>query len=174
MVSTKQMEGWIRQVRFFAGLDEETAALLIEQMGVTRFEKATYLCREGEPGEQMFIIESGTVSVQKKGHQDLAVEIAELQAGDVTGTASMFTRGRRSADLVASALTATDELLGGEGDLSVCAEGSLFWKAPGYAERVRRTVDELRASLGRAGRCQVIRVAHANLIGSAAAVYSRP
>ncbi len=71
----------------------------------------------------------------------------------------------RSADLVACGLAAVlDNLPAGR--CQVAAEGGLFWKAPGYAERVRATLAEL---LGSADRVHIAHIDDANLAGSAAA-----
>lgn len=101
MVSTHEMRKWLRQVSFFAGLDEETVELLLEKMSAKTYVKESYLCKEGEFGDRMYVIEAGVISVQKRGKNSIPVEIATLKAGDVAGTTSMFTRGRRSADLIA-------------------------------------------------------------------------
>ena len=101
MSSTHQVARWLKQVSFFSGLDEETVTLLLDRMTVETFENGAYLCREGEQGNRLFIIESGEVAVEKRGDKGAVVEIARLGVGDVAGTTSMFTQGRRSADLVA-------------------------------------------------------------------------
>lgn len=101
MSSSNQLAVWLQKVQFFSGLDEATISLMLDRMTVSNFEQGAYLCREGERGDRLFIIESGKVSVEKQGEKSVAVEIAELGIGDVAGTASMFTMGRRSADLLA-------------------------------------------------------------------------
>ncbi len=71
----------------------------------------------------------------------------------------------RSADLVAVGLAAVADLHPPEAALSVGAEGSLFWRSPGYAARVQLRLDEL---LG-AQRARIRSVSQANLVGAAAA-----
>ena len=81
---------------------------------------------------------------------------------------------RRSAEMVAASLAATFDLMktdGAEADLFVTAEGSLFWKAPGYARHVGQTLDALLAADG--ARAHITHVDNANLLGSTAAVLSR-
>lgn len=85
------------------------------------------------------------------------------QAGDLARAVIV-----RSADLVAAALAATSALLGGVGRLSVFAEGSVFWKAPRYSQRVASTYAALARS-----RLQVGSAQNANLVGSALAALSR-
>jgi hexokinase len=71
----------------------------------------------------------------------------------------------RSADLVACGLAAVLDCLP-PGRCQVAAEGGLFWKAPGYADRVRST---LGALLGSDDRVLIVHIDDANLAGAAAA-----
>ncbi len=71
----------------------------------------------------------------------------------------------RSADLVACGLAAVTDLLPA-GAVQVAAEGGLFWNAPGYAQRVRASLDSL---LDQPGRVSLLRLHQANLLGAAAA-----
>jgi len=60
-------------------------------------------------------------------------------------------------------------VLGGEGDLHVSAEGSLITNGPGYADRLRATLDALLAERGGQARARLTFPRDANLIGSALA-----
>lgn len=71
---------------------------------------------------------------------------------------------QRSADLVAASLAAVASF--GSGSLAIQAEGGLFWKAPGYSERVESTLARL---LGPTRRFQILRGDEVNLLGAAAA-----
>jgi hexokinase len=70
----------------------------------------------------------------------------------------------RSADLVGAGLAAVADLLDGEGEVTVLAEGGLFWNAHGYPERVTAAFDRLNGS-----GLEIRHIEHANLIGSAVA-----
>lgn len=74
---------------------------------------------------------------------------------------------RRAADLVAAALAATHDLLGSDRDLHVNAEGTLFWRGPGFAERVDQTLAALLQERGCRGR--FTQGEGANFLGSARA-----
>jgi hexokinase len=71
----------------------------------------------------------------------------------------------RSADLVACGLAAVLDALP-PGRCVVAAEGGLFWKAPGYADRVRATLAGLGAG---ADLVRIVGIDDANLAGAAAA-----
>ena len=73
----------------------------------------------------------------------------------------------RSADLVAAGLAAVLATYPADAEgLGILAEGSLFWRATGYAERVQ---DTLRSLLPPGRAFQVRRVEDANLVGAACA-----
>ncbi|MEO1234484.1 MAG: hypothetical protein AAFZ18_36890 [Myxococcota bacterium] len=75
----------------------------------------------------------------------------------------------RSADLIAAGLYGVVRVMGGTAPVTVLAEGGLIIKAPGYAERVRKTFAAL------AGQTPRLALAHredVNLYGSATAALS--
>lgn len=75
----------------------------------------------------------------------------------------------RSADMVAAGLAA---LLGHypAGRVAIIAEGSFFWRTPGYAARVGRTL----GSLSGAERFELQQREHTNLVGAACAALQAP
>lgn len=75
----------------------------------------------------------------------------------------------RSADLIAAGLWGVSRTLGGRAPITVLAEGGLFWKAPGYADRVAETLARLA---GGDDRHRFERRADVNLVGSALAALS--
>lgn len=54
------------------------------------------ICRQGEPGDRMYVIQTGRVTVLRE-EQDIAVPVAELGAGDIFGEMAIFDRQPRSA-----------------------------------------------------------------------------
>jgi PPM family protein phosphatase len=60
--------------------------------------RGTVLIEEGTPGDEMFIICSGSVDVVKKGAQ----KIASIQKGEMFGEMSIFDNSKRSASIVAA------------------------------------------------------------------------
>ncbi len=60
------------------------------------YEKGEFVCREGDPGEIMYIIQSGAVEVShRKGGQEIALAI--LEQGDFFGEMALLDREPRSA-----------------------------------------------------------------------------
>jgi len=58
------------------------------------------ICREGEPGDRMYVIQSGRAAVLHK-EGGVNIEVGELQSGDVFGEMSIFDRKPRSATVCA-------------------------------------------------------------------------
>lgn len=89
----------LAKVGCFATLDKETLRLLQEKMQLVTFKPDEVICTEGEPGDRMFVIESGRVSVQKAGEDGQPVEVAVLEADEIAGEMSLFGQAARSATL---------------------------------------------------------------------------
>lgn len=77
----------------------------------------------------------------------------------------------RSADMTAAALFGVARVLGGAETVTVLAEGSLFWKAPGYVERVKQQLEQLSPD---GPKFVIARRPDVNLFGSATAALSEP
>ncbi len=54
------------------------------------------ICRQGEPGDRMFIIQAGRVQVVHE-RPDAEVVVAELKSGDLFGEMAIFEKEPRSA-----------------------------------------------------------------------------
>jgi hexokinase len=135
--------------------------------GAQRFEKAV----SGAYLGQVFSAAALALGLPLPPGEVETRQVSEWAAAAGDGPLNSLARAvlARSADLVAAALAATADLLGGEGDLNVCAEGSLFWKGPGYAPRVRTTLERLLDQQGTPAAANLFSVENANLVGSALA-----
>ncbi len=69
----------------------------IAQLGVAlRAPEGTRLVRQGEPGDQFFVILDGTVEVSRDGQS-----VAKLGRGDYFGELALFDPARRNATVIA-------------------------------------------------------------------------
>ena len=68
-----------------------------EKMTKRQFITGDTIIRQGEPGEEFFLISDGTVEVMREGH-----DVANLGAGDFFGEASLITGEPRNATVVAT------------------------------------------------------------------------
>jgi len=91
----------LKKVRIFQELDNSALDLLQQKMRRHSYQPEEILCREGELGNQMFVIESGEISVLKMGDDGKLIEVATLPAGEIAGEMSLFGPSSRSATLKA-------------------------------------------------------------------------
>lgn len=123
----------------FVGLPEQAVAKILGRMSRRRLDTDQYLCRQGEPGDSLFLIVEGLVEVwlERDGDREL---IARLRPGDAVGEMSLFTGEARAASVVAAVPTEVLEL-----DARTCAEvvaehpGVLRNVAMMLVERQKRT-----------------------------------
>ena len=134
--------------------------------GQQRFEKAVsgfylpFIYQAANPQRTGFDPQAGTQAL---------VEILEREPG--TDDARLATAIiERAADLVGAGLAAIISTYDPGETTTILAEGSLFWRGPGFAERAQAT---LKALLPPGVEFRVERIAEANLFGAAAAALSR-
>lgn len=90
----------LQQVPLFGGIREDVLAFLLGVCRDASLPKGAFFFREGEPGESMFMLESGRVEVRKKaGCGELLLSI--LGAGDCIGEMALIDLSPRSASVQA-------------------------------------------------------------------------
>jgi CRP/FNR family transcriptional regulator, cyclic AMP receptor protein len=134
----------LRTAPLFSALDDDAAAALRASMVELRLAKGDVLFAEGEPGEKLFLIETGKIKLGHTAPDGRESIIAVLGAGEMLGELSLFDPGPRTA--TATAVTATKVLsmsheallpwLVGRPDLAVALLAAL-------ARRLRRTNEAL-------------------------------
>lgn len=139
-----------------------------ENPGFQRFEKAV----SGAYLGRLFALAMPSVPFDKDSGAQGVVEL--LERPDSSEEVRELARAilDRSSDLVAASLAGLCLILAAEKPLHtvrVLAEGSLFWKAPGYESRVRASLDRILLALGLDTRCCIVSMPNANLIGTAIA-----
>ncbi len=87
----------LRTAPLFADLSVAEAAVLGTRMQRLSFAPGETILREGEGGDALFIVESGTLRVQSGG-----AVLTELGVGDHFGEIALVTGGRRTADVVSA------------------------------------------------------------------------
>ena len=80
----------------FEGLPAAALDEIYRQMAPRHFAAREVICREGEPGDSLFVIQGGLAQVGVGG-----TVIARLRRGDVVGEQSLITGEPRSATVVA-------------------------------------------------------------------------
>ncbi|MBA3817762.1 MAG: cyclic nucleotide-binding domain-containing protein [Deltaproteobacteria bacterium] len=83
----------------FAGLPSDALEALVEHLDLVTLEAGEQLFREGDPGDALYVIVEGEVSVQAEGPP--RVEMARLGAGSFIGEVALMTDQPRSATVSA-------------------------------------------------------------------------
>jgi CRP/FNR family cyclic AMP-dependent transcriptional regulator len=91
----------VRSAALFSALDDEAAAALRASMTERRLARGEVLFREGEPGEELYVIESGKVKLGHTAPDGRESLIAVLGVGEMLGELSLFDPGPRTATAVA-------------------------------------------------------------------------
>ena len=91
----------LREVPFFALLDDEEVAVLAAQVDLTKFAPRQRIYRIGDPGGRAYVLVSGAVRVTTidEDHQDVIVD--EPSAGEFFGFASMLDNSPHQTNAVA-------------------------------------------------------------------------
>jgi CRP/FNR family transcriptional regulator len=89
-------------VPIFAGLDAGTLGVLEAESRVRRFPKGQVLCSEGDPGEELLLLETGRVTVSRFSQGGHETVLAELDAPTAFGELALFDAAPRSATVTAA------------------------------------------------------------------------
>ena len=94
----------LRSMPFLAALTDEEVQSLSRYHEEVTFDEAGLICRQGDPGDGLYIIASGAVLVGRfeEGSEDV---YATLSSGQIFGHLAVIDEGPRSADCRASAGT---------------------------------------------------------------------
>ena len=85
----------------FSELNEQELQLLLGLVRVKTFQKDSLICREGEAGESLMIINRGEVAITKQIPRGEEVWIRNLREGDFFGEFGFFTDQKRHANVKA-------------------------------------------------------------------------
>jgi len=95
-VPKEEMATFLRNTTVFRSMTEEELGEFVSRMSAVRYQSGALICREGDPGNEMWIICEGGMRVSKKGQT-----VAELPAGVPVGEMSILDGKPRSTDLYA-------------------------------------------------------------------------
>lgn len=102
-----EMETLIEHSHLFKSLDDEGRLRALRESSLHTFPAGTVILREGEPGDEFYLIANGAVRVDTTGPDvDHPVELATLGRGAFFGEVSVLTGRPRTATV-----TAIDEVL---------------------------------------------------------------
>jgi CRP/FNR family transcriptional regulator, cyclic AMP receptor protein len=89
----------LRQIPVFAGLSEEALSVLAQAVDEVDYQAGEIVVREGEPGNRMFIILSGSVEVVKNLGQPRETALDVMRSRNFLGEMSIVNSVVRSASV---------------------------------------------------------------------------
>jgi CRP/FNR family transcriptional regulator, cyclic AMP receptor protein len=92
---------FLREVRLFKDIGEPELIALGESLRERPLRRGQVLFREGELGEEMFIVVRGSIVVSKPVKERVEQVLARMGPGDFFGEMSLFDRAPRSATIQA-------------------------------------------------------------------------
>ncbi len=91
----------LRSCALFRGIDEPTLALVAQSLHLRRFRRQEVVFHQGDPGDSLYVIESGRVKIVLPSTEGDEAIIATLQRGDFFGELALLDAAPRSATATA-------------------------------------------------------------------------
>ncbi|MBI5887651.1 MAG: cyclic nucleotide-binding domain-containing protein [Deltaproteobacteria bacterium] len=74
---------------------------ILKRLSIVSCQKGSIIAREGEPGDTMYLIKSGSIAVSVKGKAGQETKLAEMKEGDFFGEIALATNKPRMATITA-------------------------------------------------------------------------
>ena len=103
MSSPAETLAFLREVRLFKGIAEPELTTLAQTLRERPLKRGQVLVREGEAGEEMFVVLRGSMVISKAVTGRVEQVLARIGPGDFFGEMSLFDRSPRSATVQADA-----------------------------------------------------------------------
>ncbi len=100
-MSTPDVAEFLRDVRIFQAFSDADRAALSRALRERTVKKGQVLLREGDAGDEMFVVRRGIVVVSKAVTGPVEQVLARMGPGDFFGEMSLFDREPRSATIQA-------------------------------------------------------------------------
>jgi MFS superfamily sulfate permease-like transporter len=140
----------LEEIDFFKNVPDAELQELRRVLKLREFESGEPICREGDPGDRMWLLVKGSVSVRLSvGDHRVSRRITSLTRGTVFGEMALIEGAPRSASIVADEDVACYELSGADfavllRDKPSIAATVMRNTARELARRLRRTSEDLR------------------------------
>ncbi len=136
----------LRKVPLFANLDERVLKDIAAHIRRRRFAPEEALFREGEPGQVLYIVVSGSVRIQKTSPSGDTLFIAQCGPGEQFGELALIDGAPRMADVITA--EPTELLMLDREDFLHCLAtqfSACITIMSSLAERLRRSADRLES-----------------------------
>ena len=92
----------LQSMPIFGGINEDSLRYLLSLASLVKAERDSYFFCEGDPGDSMFVLNSGAVSLTKSS-DDQTYLLRKLAVGDCFGILTLLDLGPRSGSALARA-----------------------------------------------------------------------
>jgi CRP-like cAMP-binding protein len=89
--------GTLPPIPLFSDFKKEELSRVMERIQARRFARGKAICREGEPGNSLYIISHGKVAISRQQPGKGRIVLNELKGGDFFGEFAYFANARRQA-----------------------------------------------------------------------------
>jgi CRP/FNR family transcriptional regulator, cyclic AMP receptor protein len=95
----------LKGVPLFQNLDDDDLAAVASQAQIRSYPAGKVICEQGDEGDEMFLILSGTIAIDRSEPDSPARRLKEMGPGDYFGEMAVMGEGRRFASVTALADT---------------------------------------------------------------------
>jgi CRP-like cAMP-binding protein len=135
---------FLRDVRVFEGFSDPDLAAVADRLRERELRKRQILFREGDPGDEMFIVRRGTILISKAVTGKVEQVLVRVEPADFFGEMSLFDGSPRSA--TAQAETDVELLILERESLQAMTETAPRAAAAFFYEMVQVFMERLRRS----------------------------
>ena len=94
----------LKGIPLFADLEQGELMDVLRMARPIQCQQGEVLCQQGDPGDCMYVIQAGQVSVVVRGPDGQPIPVATLKGGDLIGEMTLVDDAPRSADCVAASV----------------------------------------------------------------------
>jgi CRP/FNR family transcriptional regulator, cyclic AMP receptor protein len=145
-VSSHDVAEFLRDVRLFQAFSDADRAALAHALRERSLRKGQVLLREGDGGDEMFLVRRGTVVVSKAVTGPVEQVVARMGPGEFFGEMSLFDRAPRSATIQADPSADVLLLVLGRAQLESLIEANPRAAVSFFQALVRVFIERLRTS----------------------------
>jgi CRP-like cAMP-binding protein len=99
--SSTDTHGFLRSVRLFRNIEGPELGVLADSLRERPLKRGQILLREGDTGDEMFLVRSGSLVISKAVTGRVEQVLARVGPGDFFGEMALFDRSPRSATIQA-------------------------------------------------------------------------